>query len=380
MATADIWVEVPPNPAADGRPAQTAAVGIAHIHLTNFNDVGVVSWAWTVEDSPPGTTAVLSNPAIANPTYGPLDVEGTYRLRLAVNGATGDWISDAEVDEIVVRVPNAIGVIYPSIGETVQGGVQGWADWLTCMNLNLQLLSGARTLQAVYNASTPPRIDISVALGELVLRAGAAGVTEVFQIQDIAPGFTARVTMDRNGLVRIACSAGVSPAGLVINGANNAQILAISDSVLGGLWQYTGSGTAAISTTSARAANTRFWQWQPTPASTDVDASILSYCGGAPVRNVWTMLGCGSSYLAPGANGVNDTATVSRSWNLLDLAYHGHVLAGKTRYGFHVDGTGITTDAVGTLYGFLSDLNGTVNGSAICYQAWTSAQIGRAHV
>lgn len=163
MANSDIHVD-----AVDGRPVQEKVIGVSPA-LTNLNDGGVTSWLWEEVFAPSGSVAAFSNSAIAAPTYGPLNVAGTYHLRLSVNGATGPWESDAEVDEIVIAVPPIVGdpIYIPAVGETTQRGTQGWAAELRGMNHTLALLAAARTMQAAYDVSTPPRITIDPAKGPI---------------------------------------------------------------------------------------------------------------------------------------------------------------------------------------------------------------------
>lgn len=81
---------------------------------------GGVLKAWTLY-RPRGSTAVLSNPAIQNPTFDP-DVEGTYRLALTLDGVPDDGA--------VCVVPHyRIGARrVPAQGETTQASAsEGWA-------------------------------------------------------------------------------------------------------------------------------------------------------------------------------------------------------------------------------------------------------------
>lgn len=81
---------------------------------------GAVVIAWTLY-VPRGSTAVLSNPAIHNPTFTP-DVEGTYRLALTLDGVADDGA--------VVGVPyiKYKGQRTPAQGETTEASTsEGWA-------------------------------------------------------------------------------------------------------------------------------------------------------------------------------------------------------------------------------------------------------------
>ena len=228
MATAEIYVD-----AAAGRPANVKALG-ATVNLTNLNDVGVVSWTWTVVDAPPGTTAALSDPAVPAPTYGPLDIAGTYWLRLAVNGAAGDWQTDAEVDEIVIRVRTVgAAIVIPAPGETVQGGADGWSDWTSGMNDALNRLMAGRTLQATYDASAPtPRILIDPAAGGVIsLQADAAVTGVLFQIAD--NGAVARAQFYDDGRIALTPVLGAGEYGINLDSAGVGPHLRLQDSIAG---------------------------------------------------------------------------------------------------------------------------------------------------
>ena len=196
MSTADFWVD-----AADGRPAQVKALGTLAINLTN-NGVAGLTRLWSVVDAPPGTTAVFSSATAPAPTYGPLDLAGTYMLRLAVDGAAGSWETDPQVDEIVVRVRSAgITLVIPAVGETTQGGVDGWADWISGMNDALTRLSAAHTLQGAYDNSTPPSITVAPAHGPLNLYYGVAVATPLLTAGDI--GLANRLSFLSDGLLSL---------------------------------------------------------------------------------------------------------------------------------------------------------------------------------
>lgn len=251
MATADIQVQIPPNPVADGRPAQVipfASLPVALVNLTNLNNVGVVSWLWELVDAPSGSAAALSAPDVPAPTLGPIDLPGTYHVRLSVNAASGDWQIDAEVDEVVVRARNAAGVVIPAVGETVQGGSDGWADWLSGMNDALVRLSTARTLQGAYDVSTPPRILVAPASGPVELGRNIAGAGEVLRLSSVNGAlWTATWTVDELGrMLGTPALAGVLGAVAMdvnVPGAMDCIFARWRDSVLGSYFQI-GQGQA----------------------------------------------------------------------------------------------------------------------------------------
>jgi hypothetical protein len=229
-----------------GRPAVTKVVG-ATVTLTNTNNAGVASWLWTVVFAPAGTTAALAPSAVvAAPTLGPLDRVGTYWVRLAVNGATGDFHTDAEVDEIVIRVRPATGIpgSPPAVGETDQGGAQGWADETTGMNALLLLLLGGATLQGAYDLSAPPLISVSAALGPLQLKrdAGVAGAGQILLLEDAASPRAAFYDDGRVAITAKHFGAGSYTLDLDIPGAGLQGMYRFQNSVVGTFLQLYGTG------------------------------------------------------------------------------------------------------------------------------------------
>lgn len=92
------------------------------VQLSNADTGGELSYAWTILDKPPGSTAALSNSAIENPTFTP-DVEGSYLLRLIVNGS-GSYIDTAIAAVRQVKTNERV----PAAGETDEvDAADGWA-------------------------------------------------------------------------------------------------------------------------------------------------------------------------------------------------------------------------------------------------------------
>lgn len=60
------------------------------VSLSNADDTGVSSWLWTLEAIPGGSGAVLSDASAQFPTF-TVDVEGSYRISLSVNGGAKDY-------------------------------------------------------------------------------------------------------------------------------------------------------------------------------------------------------------------------------------------------------------------------------------------------
>jgi hypothetical protein len=109
------------------------------VQLTNADDTGVTSWAWTIIDQPEGTADVLSDPNIANPTFTPTK-EGSYLIQLVVNATL--------VDEATNRVVGAVLQLrtlerIPAGGETTEvSGSEGWSRALNRLFQRLDKLAG----------------------------------------------------------------------------------------------------------------------------------------------------------------------------------------------------------------------------------------------
>jgi len=238
-----------------GRPALVKALGLTPV-LSNTNNAGVTAWLWEVVFAPAGTTATLATPTGATSTYGPLDAAGTYHLRLSVNGASGDWQADTEVDEIVVRVRDVgIGLVIPAVGETVQGGAQGWADEINGLNETLARLAAAVTLQGSYDNSAPPRILVTAALGPVALARAVASPGNVLIIGDdtlstrVQIPDTGRVSVQGNAIaggtvLTLANDVDGAHAGYLLQALDPAGSRGLTLSCKGALLHYATSGGA----------------------------------------------------------------------------------------------------------------------------------------
>ena len=120
MATASIRINQATNSSPTGvagRSRDDIDAGDV-VQLRNADDTGVRSWRWRIVDRPEVSTANLSNPVSAAPTFTP-DAFGSYLIELVVNkGRTG------EVDRRVVAVRDTLGLRVPAAGEAAE------ANWL----------------------------------------------------------------------------------------------------------------------------------------------------------------------------------------------------------------------------------------------------------
>lgn len=78
------------------------------------NDAGAAfTWAWAVVYKPAGSAAAFNNAAIQNPTFGPIDVVGNYRLQLvatssgAGGASEGNKVKAPKTAFVEVRVKTA---------------------------------------------------------------------------------------------------------------------------------------------------------------------------------------------------------------------------------------------------------------------------------
>jgi hypothetical protein len=91
------------------------------VQCDNTNSGGETSYLWEFISAPPGNTAAFSAPATQNPTFTP-DVEGTYLLKLTVNGTLTNQVV-AAVRQLKTRLR------IPAPGETTESDTAtGWGD------------------------------------------------------------------------------------------------------------------------------------------------------------------------------------------------------------------------------------------------------------
>jgi len=95
----NIWTltfEINHEPVADAGPDQDVSVG-EPVQLagsaTDPDDDPIVSWLWTIEAAPAGSSAALSDPAVADPAFTP-DLPGEYVLSLVAGDGTDPSLPD----------------------------------------------------------------------------------------------------------------------------------------------------------------------------------------------------------------------------------------------------------------------------------------------
>lgn len=122
------------HPVADAGPDQAVIMLGTTVHLNGAQsydpDGDAIAYAWTLSQVPSGSTAVLSNAAVANPTF-VADVQGTYVASLIVVDQFGA-ISPADLVTIsftnIKPVANAGGNQAGSVGQVIQLNGSGSSD------------------------------------------------------------------------------------------------------------------------------------------------------------------------------------------------------------------------------------------------------------
>jgi len=91
--------------------------------LTNNDDTGVLTWAWTLVSVPVGSGSTLTGATTATATFTP-DIIGSYLISLTVNSA----LTDEDIDGSVARlITTNLGQYIPALFETTEAGVAGWS-------------------------------------------------------------------------------------------------------------------------------------------------------------------------------------------------------------------------------------------------------------
>jgi hypothetical protein len=195
----------------NGVDAQFAAVAIGSVvMLTNHDEGGETTYAWTILDQPEGTADVLSSAAIESPTL-TVNKEGSYALRLVVNQGTGTEV----IQTAVVAVLDArTGERIPAATESTESGLsKGWA--LALNRVLAHVLRAAADANIVV-AQTPG----SIAIGTIVQLTGIATVNvatpSVFTVTQIATALGTAAQPGRLGIVVDGVVPGITTAGALV--------------------------------------------------------------------------------------------------------------------------------------------------------------------
>lgn len=105
----------------DPSPKEDYAIGDL-VTLSNDDDTGVTTWAWTLYSKPEGSAAALSSGSAASPTF-TADKEGSYLVKLTTNSGLGD---EAQANGVARIVTLHKLLKPPAKGETLEAGALGW--------------------------------------------------------------------------------------------------------------------------------------------------------------------------------------------------------------------------------------------------------------
>lgn len=131
------------------------------ITLSNQNNTGVSSWLWQIADKPTGSVASLSSSSTPTATI-TLDVEGTYLIKLTVNGGESTNTATAAIPTLLT------GIRLPAAGEKAESDpVRGWTPALNSALQSLESSAHTGTIIACVADST-------IAVGKTVRITGEA--------------------------------------------------------------------------------------------------------------------------------------------------------------------------------------------------------------
>lgn len=234
-----------------GRSRDDIVTGL-EIALANESESGVTSYRWRLVQKPNGSTAQLSNPQAASPTFTP-DVSGTYLLQLTVNEGRKGQVQRliAAIREDSVTVGTFTGQLrLPAAGEDEEanwnfdfgdGPIENKTGWWASMNdwllaLYQVISAGGGTQISDIDVSGLTNVQLNVAFNGDTTDASANGydlqTTPASTFVTIA-GKRAMFSRQNTDL-RTVLGPGLIP-NLVITGALTVQVLVhMSDLVVTG--------------------------------------------------------------------------------------------------------------------------------------------------
>ena len=170
--------------------AATVTIGSA-VLLSNDDEGGELTYAWSFLDQPDGTPDALSNTIVENPVFNPTK-EGSYAIRLVVNALLPTQV----IQTAVVSVLDARSQErFPAATETVEvSTVKGWAQ-----AANRILVKAMRSYAdggALVIAQTPGGIPN----GSIVNFRGVATINSGTQAQDVVPAITLALATDADSV------------------------------------------------------------------------------------------------------------------------------------------------------------------------------------
>jgi len=238
-------------------PNEGLSIG-SQVTLTNQDDTGVVTWAWTIVSKPTGSTTTLTGASSATAYFTP-DVEGAYLVRLIVNKD----LATEEQGTSVGRVKTLHKNLLPhakdetSEGHPVEGWAKAWRESYLKVDKALGIPSDRRTVKYSDSATTGPVFlaadgtMYTMANGDVVPSVRLATAADdkqamfLFESGALAPGV---VTVLAHGMSASVPLTGVS-AGDKLYASTNGSVVNSSLSYLHralGYCIYVSSGVARV--------------------------------------------------------------------------------------------------------------------------------------
>lgn len=134
-------------------PNETYAIG-ATVALSNFDNTGVVSWAWTLLSKPAGSTATLATPTASTSSF-VADKEGSYRIRLVTNDGTSFAVARVKTTHVSL-IPFAKDET--SEGDATEGWAKGWRESYQLIDQRLGIPANRRTVRYGGSAASGPLV------------------------------------------------------------------------------------------------------------------------------------------------------------------------------------------------------------------------------
>jgi len=134
-------------------PNETYAVG-GVVALSNFDNTGVVSWAWTLLSKPAGSTATLATPTAATSSF-TADKEGSYRIRLVTNDGTSLAVARVKTTHVSL-IPFAKDET--SEGDATEGWAKAWRESYQLLDQRIGIPANRRTVRYVGTAASGPLV------------------------------------------------------------------------------------------------------------------------------------------------------------------------------------------------------------------------------
>jgi len=134
-------------------PNESYAIG-GTVSLTNADNTGVSTWAWTLLSKPAGSAAALTTPTASSSSF-VADLEGSYRIRLVTND--GSALAVARVRSTHVSLA-LFAKDETSEGDATEGWAKAWRDNNQALDKRMGIPTNRRTVRYVGTAASGPLI------------------------------------------------------------------------------------------------------------------------------------------------------------------------------------------------------------------------------